>query len=91
MNAPKRKRTVVSYTEPDQLADLLMDDENIATVPSDESSDDESDNDDRTYSKNKVCLSRIFTHKTFDSSIDAEEAQKGPDEESEAFRPSSET
>ena len=53
-NLQKRKRTVVSYAQPDQLAELLGDDEDIATVPYHESSDDESDNDDRTYSRHKV-------------------------------------
>lgn len=56
MNPQKRKRTVVSYVEPDPLADLMIDDDDdITTIPMDESSEDESDNDDRTYSKNKVC------------------------------------
>lgn len=50
----KRKRTVVSYAQLDPLADLLSDDEDITTVSCRESSDDESDNDDRTYSKHKV-------------------------------------
>lgn len=56
MNTQKRKRTVVSYAQPDQLADLLSDDEDTATIPHDESSGDESGNDDRTYSRHKVWL-----------------------------------
>jgi hypothetical protein len=55
MNTQKRKRTVVSYAELDQLPDLFSDDDDTTTVPCDESSGDESDNDDRTYSRNKVC------------------------------------
>ena len=54
MNPQKRKRNIVSYAELDQLPDLFSDDEDIIAVPQDESSNDESDNDDRTYSKNKV-------------------------------------
>jgi hypothetical protein len=56
MNTQKRKRTVVSYAQPDPLSDIFSDDEDIATVPCDDSSDDESDNDDRTYSRHKVCF-----------------------------------
>jgi hypothetical protein len=59
MNPQKRKRTVVSYAELDQLPDLFSDDEDITTVPNDENSDDESDNDDRTYSKNKVTFGPV--------------------------------
>jgi hypothetical protein len=54
MNFQKRKRNIVSYAELDQLPDLFGDDEDIIAVPQDESSDDESDNDDRTYSRHKV-------------------------------------
>jgi hypothetical protein len=53
MNPHKRKRTVVSYAQPDPLSDL-SDDEDVATVPCDNDSDDESDNDDRTYIRHKV-------------------------------------
>jgi hypothetical protein len=55
-NAQKRKRTVASYVHIDPLADLLGDDENITSESCHESSDDESDNDDRTYSRHKVCV-----------------------------------
>jgi hypothetical protein len=54
MNPQKRKRNIVSYAELDQLPDLFSDDEDMTAVPHDESSNDESDNDDRTYSKHKV-------------------------------------
>jgi hypothetical protein len=64
MTPQKRKRTVVSYAELDQLPDLFSDDEDITTVPRDESSEDESDNDDRTYSKNKVYLSPSNTRRS---------------------------
>ena len=56
LNPQKRKRTVVSYAQLDPLADLMSDNEDIATVSYYESSADESDNDDRTYSRRKVCL-----------------------------------
>jgi hypothetical protein len=56
MHPQKRKRTVVSYAQLDPLADLLNDDEDITVLPNDESSDDESDNDDRTYSRRNVCI-----------------------------------
>ncbi|KAM0716678.1 hypothetical protein Q7P37_008123 [Cladosporium fusiforme] len=49
----KRKRTVVSYAQFDQLADLLSDGENDATISSGESSGDDSENDDRTYSRRR--------------------------------------
>lgn len=52
----KRKRTLVSYAEVDQLADLLSEEEDDVSNQYLESSDDESDNDDRTYSRRKVCL-----------------------------------
>jgi hypothetical protein len=55
MNHQKRKRTVVSYAELDQLPDVFSDDDDVTTIPHDESSGNESENDDRTYSKNKVC------------------------------------
>jgi hypothetical protein len=55
MNPQKRKRTVVSYAELDQLPDLFSDNDDATINPCDESSGDESDNDDRTYSRNKVC------------------------------------
>jgi len=55
LNPHKRKRTVVSYAQVDPLADLLSDDEDVSMVSSHESSDDESDNDDRTYSRRRVC------------------------------------
>ena len=50
----KRKRTIVSYAEVDQLADVLSEEEDDVSKQSPESSDDESDNDDRTYSRRKV-------------------------------------
>lgn len=56
LNPQKRKRTVVSYAQLDPLADLLSDDEDMTTVSCHGSSDDESDNDDRTYSRYKVCF-----------------------------------
>lgn len=55
-NPQKRKRTVVSYVQLDPLADLMSDDEETISVSCQESSDDESDNDDRTYSRHKVCF-----------------------------------
>jgi hypothetical protein len=55
LNPQKRKRTVVSYAQLDPLADLLSDDEDIASDSYHQSSDAESDNDDRTYSRHKVC------------------------------------
>ena len=55
LNPQKRKRTVVSYAQLDPLVDLLSDDEDMNTTFSHGSSDDESDNDDRTYSRHKVC------------------------------------
>jgi hypothetical protein len=54
LNRQKRKRTVVSYAQLDPLADLMSDDEDITAAPYFESGDDESDNDDRTYSRHKV-------------------------------------
>ena len=56
LNPQKRKRTVVSYAQLDALADLMSDDEDITAVPHYDSRDDESDNDDRTYSRRKVWL-----------------------------------
>jgi len=56
LNPQKRKRTVVSYAEVDPLAYLLSDDEDVTMVSCHESSDDESDNDDRTYSRRRVCF-----------------------------------
>lgn len=55
-NFQKRKRTVVSYAQLDPLADLMSDDEDITAISHYGSSDDESDNDDRTYSRRKVWL-----------------------------------
>lgn len=55
-NPQKRKRTVVSYAQLDPLADLLSDDEDVTMVSCHESSDDESENDDRTYSRRRVCF-----------------------------------
>lgn len=46
----------MSYAQLDPLADLMSDDEDIAAVSYYESSADESDNDDRTYSGRKVWL-----------------------------------
>lgn len=51
----KRKRPTVSYAEKDVL-DFLSDGEEDTTVQLDQSSDDESDKDDRTYSTRKVSL-----------------------------------
>jgi hypothetical protein len=65
MGLQKRKRTVVSYAELDQTPDLFSDDEDITTVPHNENSGDESDNDDRTYSKHKVDLSPSHTRRSF--------------------------
>jgi hypothetical protein len=64
MNPQKRKRPVVSYAQLDPLADLLNDDEDITVPPNDESSDDESDNDDRTYSRRNVCILGPRLHKS---------------------------
>jgi hypothetical protein len=77
MSRQKRKRTVTSYAELDQLPDLLSDDDDIATVSHDESSDDDSDNDDRTYSKNKVC-SESIRRESFDSLTDPRKRPKRP-------------
>lgn len=55
LNPQKRKRTVVSYAQLDPLADMLSDDEDITAVSCNESSNDESDNGDRTYTRHKVC------------------------------------
>ena len=59
MNPQKRKRTVVSYAELDQLPVLFSDDDDIVEMSRDESSDDASDNDDRTFSRNKVCSGSV--------------------------------
>jgi hypothetical protein len=56
LNPQKRKRTVVSYAQVDPLADLLIDDEDVTMDSCPESSDDESDDDDRTYSRRRVCF-----------------------------------
>lgn len=61
MNPQKRKRTVASYAQPDQLADLLSDDEHTTATACVESSGDESDNGDRTYSRHKVSAG-FFRH-----------------------------
>lgn len=53
-NRQKRKRAIISYAQLDQLADILSDNEDVAGIPCDELSDDDSDNDDRTYSRHKV-------------------------------------
>lgn len=55
-NLQKRKRTVVSYAQADPLVDSMSDDEDITAISHYDSSDDESDNDDRTYSRRKVWL-----------------------------------
>ena len=54
----KRKRAVVSYAEIDPLVDILSDEEDDVANQADETNDDESDEDDRTYSKHKVCSSQ---------------------------------
>ena len=56
MNVGKRKRPVVSYAEDDGLGGLLGDMDGHEANVLDQSSGDESDNDDRTYSTRKVRL-----------------------------------
>lgn len=77
MNSQKRKRNIVSYAELDQLPDLSSDDDDITTIPRDGGSGDESENDDRTYSKNKVRLDYI-NHERFDLLTDPRKSRKSP-------------
>lgn len=49
----------MSYAELDQLPVLFSDDDDIVEMSRDESSDDASDNDDRTFSRNKVCSGSV--------------------------------